>query len=168
MMGCRAAGASKIYGIDINPDKFETARKFGCTDVLNPKDFEGKKFADVLTQMTGGGFDYTFECIGNVNTMLDAVESTNRFYGVTVLVGIAGHEKKMDLSPLLIVSGRTLKGSFFGGWRSVESVPMLVDEYMSGKIMVDEFITHKLKLDDINQSLELMKDGKCVRCVIHY
>lgn len=165
-MGCRAAGASKVYGIDLNPDKFEVAKKFGCTDFVNPKDHEGRPIQDVLVELTDGGFDYTFECIGNVNTMRAALESCHKGWGTSVIIGVAAAGQEISTRPFQLVTGRTWKGTAFGGWKSIDSVPKLVEEYLSGKLMVDEFVTHTMPLDKINEAFDLMHQGKSIRAVV--
>ncbi|XP_055849425.1 alcohol dehydrogenase class-3 [Episyrphus balteatus] len=166
-MGCKKAGASKIYGIDINPDKFEVGNKFGITDFINPKDHEGKgPIQNVLVDLLDGGFDYSFECIGNVNTMRAALESTHKGWGVSVIIGVAASGQEISTRPFQLVVGRTWKGTAFGGWKSVESVPKLVDEYLAKELMVDEFVTHNMELNDINKAFDLMHEGKSIRSVV--
>jgi S-(hydroxymethyl)glutathione dehydrogenase/alcohol dehydrogenase len=165
-MGCRIAGAKRIIGIDINPDKFETARIFGCTEFVNPKDHPDKTIQEVLIAMTDGGLDYTFECIGNVHTMRAALESCHKGWGVSVIIGVAGAGQEVSTRPFQLVTGRTWKGSAFGGWKSRDSVPRLVEEYLTKKIMIDEFVTHDLSLKDINHAFDLMHQGKSLRAVL--
>lgn len=167
-MGCKKAGASKIYGIDINPDKFEIAKKFGVTDFINLKDYEGKgPIQNILIDLLDGGFDYTFECIGNVNTMRAALEATHKGWGVSVIIGVAGSGQEISTRPFQLVVGRTWKGTAFGGWKSVESVPKLVDAYLAKELMIDEFVTHNMELKDINEAFDLMHHGKSIRCVLN-
>ncbi|XP_055904767.1 alcohol dehydrogenase class-3 [Eupeodes corollae] len=166
-MGCKKAGASKIYGIDINPNKFEIGKKFGVTDFINPKDYEGKgPIQNVLIDLLDGGFDYSFECIGNINTMRAALESTHKGWGVSVIIGVAASGQEISTRPFQLVVGRTWKGTAFGGWKSVESVPKLVDEYLEKKLMIDEFVTHNMELNDINKAFELMHEGASIRSVV--
>ncbi|XP_037946416.1 alcohol dehydrogenase class-3-like [Teleopsis dalmanni] len=168
-MGCKKAGASKVYGIDINPSKFELARKFGFTDFVNPKDVEDKgALQDYLIQLTDGGFDYTFECIGNVNTMRAALEATHKGWGTSVIIGVAASGQEISTRPFQLVVGRTWKGTAFGGWKSVSGVPKLVDEYIKKELMVDEFITHTMDLNKINEAFDLMHEGKSIRSVIKF
>ncbi|CAG0918564.1 unnamed protein product [Notodromas monacha] len=159
-MGARKAGAKRIIGIDVNPDKFEVAQKFGCTEFLNPKDFPGRDIQDVAVEMTDGGFDYTFECIGNVQTMRAALESCHKGWGTSVIIGVAAAGQEISTRPFQLVTGRVWKGSAFGGWKSRDSVPKLVDEYLAAKLMVDEFATHSMPLDKINHGFDLMHAGK--------
>jgi len=165
-MGCKKAGATRIIGVDTNPSKFEIAKKFGVTEFVNPKDHEGKSMVDVLVGMTDGGLDYTFECIGNVNTMRDALESCVKGWGTSVIIGVAIAEQEISTRPFQLVTGRTWKGCAFGGYKSLDSIPKLVDMYMNKEIMVDEFITHRLKLENINEAFQLMHKGKSIRVMI--
>jgi len=164
-MGAKTAGAKRIIGIDINEDKFEVARKFGCLEFLNPKDHT-RPIQDVLVEMTDGGLDYTFECIGNVATMRAALESCHKGWGTSVIVGVAAAGQEISTRPFQLVTGRVWKGSAFGGWKSRDSVPKLVEEYMSGKILVDEFVSSELPLSDINEAFHLMHTGKSIRTVL--
>ncbi|XP_035232319.1 LOW QUALITY PROTEIN: alcohol dehydrogenase class-3-like [Stegodyphus dumicola] len=166
-MGCRERGSSRIIGVDINPDKYEIAKKFGCTEFVNPKDHP-KPIQDVLIEMTDGGLDYTFECIGNVSTMRAALESCHKGWGQSVIIGVAGAGQEISTRPFQLVTGRVWKGSAFGGWKSRESVPKLVDQYMNGKLMVDEFVTHNFSLDAINEAFHLMHAGKSLRSVVTF
>ncbi|KAL6479716.1 hypothetical protein MHYP_G00107490 [Metynnis hypsauchen] len=164
VMGCKAAGASRIIGVDINPDKMEISRKFGVTEFVNPKD-HNKPIQEVLMELTGGGLDYCFECVGNVAVMRVALESCKPAWGTCVIVGWT-ELGEITLTPMDILMGRTMKGSFFGGWKGVDSVPKLVEDYMSGRLMLDEFVTHTLSLEQINQAFDLMVSGKSIRSVI--
>jgi S-(hydroxymethyl)glutathione dehydrogenase / alcohol dehydrogenase len=164
--GCQKAGASKIIGIDINPAKFEIAKQFGATDFVNPKEIT-KTIQDHLIEMTDGGLDYTFECIGNVMTMRQALESAHKGWGVSVIIGVAGAGQEISTRPFQLVTGRTWKGTAFGGYKSVESVPKLVEEYLSGTFKIDEFITHNMNLDKINEAFDLMHHGESIRSIVH-
>ncbi|XP_037949661.1 alcohol dehydrogenase class-3-like isoform X2 [Teleopsis dalmanni] len=166
VMGCKRAGASKIYGIDINPAKFELGKKFGVTDFVNPKDVEGS-ISKYLIELTGGGFDYTFESVGNVNTMRAAFESTHSGWGVAVVIGVAPTGQEISTIPVNLVIGRTWKGSAYGGFNVID-VPHLVEEYMNGKIMLDEFITHNVTLEKINDAFDFMLGGKGLRTVVKF
>ncbi|XP_074647184.1 alcohol dehydrogenase class-3-like [Tubulanus polymorphus] len=166
-MGCQAAGAKRIIGIDINTDKFELGKKFGCNEFINPKDHD-KPIQQVLVEMTDGGCDYTFECIGNIHTMRAALESCHKGWGESVIIGVAAAGQEISTRPFQLVTGRVWRGSAFGGWKSRESVPKLVDEYMSGKLKVNEFITHDLPLDKINEGFTLMHEGKSIRSIVHF
>lgn len=165
IMGCQAAGASRIIGVDINPGKFEVARTFGATEFLNPKE-HAKPVEQVLVEMTDGGVDYSFECIGNVGIMRSALEATHKGWGVSVIIGVAAAGQEIATKPFMLVLGRSWKGTAFGGWKSVESVPRLVDDYLAKKLKVDEFVTHTLPLAEINQAFDLMHEGKSIRTVL--
>ena len=168
VMGCKKAGASKIIGVDINSDKFKVAQQFGCTDFVNPKELkDGKTIQEVLAEMTDGGLDYTFECVGNVVTMRQALESTHKGWGVSVIIGVAAAGQEISTRPFQLVTGRTWKGTAFGGYKSVESVPKLVDAYLKKDFMIDEFITHNMNLEKINDAFELMRTGESIRSIIH-
>uniref|UniRef100_T1GKB1 Alcohol dehydrogenase-like C-terminal domain-containing protein n=1 Tax=Megaselia scalaris TaxID=36166 RepID=T1GKB1_MEGSC len=146
-MGCKAAGAKKIYGIDLNSSKFELAKQFGCTDFVNPKDHE--------------------VCIGNVHTMRAALESCHKGWGTSVIIGVAASGQEISTRPFQLVTGRTWKGTAFGGWKSVDDVPKLVQDYLNKKMLVDEFITHTMGLDKINEAFDLMHKGESVRSVVN-
>jgi len=164
-MGAREAGASRIIGIDINPDKFEVAKKFGCTEFVNPTEHT-KSIQEVLIELTDGGLDYTFECIGNIKTMRAALESCHKGWGTSVIIGVAGAGQEISTRPFQLVTGRVWKGSAFGGWKSRDSVPKLVNDYLSKKVMVDEFVTGEVPLDQINEAFSLMHAGKSLRTVV--
>jgi S-(hydroxymethyl)glutathione dehydrogenase/alcohol dehydrogenase len=169
MMGAKLAGAKQIVAIDINEEKFGVAKEFGATECFNPmKEVpEGKTCQQVLVDKYDGGFDYTFECIGNVNTMRTALEAAHKGWGVSVVIGVAGAGQEIATRPFQLVTGRTWKGTAFGGYKSRDSIPELVKDYLSGKIKVDEFITHTLPLDRINESFDLMHSGKSLRTMIN-
>ncbi|XP_062554605.1 alcohol dehydrogenase class-3 [Armigeres subalbatus] len=166
-MGCKAAGASRIIGVDINADKIKLGAQFGCTEFVNPKDYD-KPIQEVLVEKTDGGLDYTFECVGNVNTMRAALESCTRGWGVSVIVGVAEAGREIATRPFQLVTGRTWKGTAFGGWKSVESVPKLVTSYLNKELMVDEFITHTMPVEDINEAFTLMHEGKSIRSIVNF
>ncbi|CAK7312056.1 Alcohol dehydrogenase class-3 [Vulpes lagopus] len=165
IMGCKVAGASRIIGVDINKDKFSRAKEFGASECINPQDFS-KPIQEVLIEMTDGGVDYSFECIGNVKVMRAALEACHKGWGVSVIVGVAASGEEIATRPFQLVTGRVWKGTAFGGWKSVESVPKLVSEYMSRKIKVDEFVTHSLSFDQINEAFDLLHAGKSIRTVV--
>ncbi|KAB1282245.1 Alcohol dehydrogenase class-3 [Camelus dromedarius] len=167
IMGCKVAGASRIIGVDINKDKFARAKEFGASECVNPQDFS-KPIQEVLIEMTDGGVDYSFECIGNVKVMRAALEACHKGWGVSVVVGVAASGEEIATRPFQLVTGRTWKGTAFGGWKSVESIPKLVSEYMSKKIKVDEFVTHNLPFDQINEAFELMHAGKSIRTIVKF
>ncbi|CAL1283534.1 unnamed protein product [Larinioides sclopetarius] len=166
-MGCQERGAARIIGVDINPEKFQVAKQFGCTEFVNPKEHE-KPIQDVLIGMTDGGLDYTFECIGNVSTMRAALESCHKGWGQSVIIGVAGSGQEISTRPFQLVTGRVWKGSAFGGWKSKDSVPKLVDQYLNGKLKIDEFVTHELKFDEINEAFHLLHSGKTLRSVLNF
>ncbi|XP_015989079.1 alcohol dehydrogenase class-3 [Rousettus aegyptiacus] len=167
IMGCKVAGASRIIGIDINKDRFAKAKEFGASECINPQDFS-KPIQEVLIEMTDGGVDYSFECIGNVKVMRAALEACHKGWGVSVVVGVAAAGEEIATRPFQLVTGRTWKGTAFGGWKSVESVPKLVSEYMSKKIKIDEFVTHSLSFDQINKAFELLHAGISIRTVVKF
>ncbi|CAL8112958.1 unnamed protein product [Orchesella dallaii] len=166
-MGAREAGASRIIGVDINPDKFEVAKKFGCNEFVNPND-HSKPIQEVLVELTDGGLDYTFECIGNVKIMRAALEACHKGWGTSVIIGVAGAGQEISTRPFQLVTGRVWKGSAFGGWKSRDSVPKLVDDYMAGKVLVDEFVTGELPLSRINEAFDLMHAGKGLRTIVQF
>jgi len=159
VQGAVEAKASKIIGIDINPDKFELAKEMGCTDVINPKDFQ-KPIQDVLVEKFDGGVDYSFECIGNVETMRAALESCHRGWGVSTIIGVAPSGQLIQTRPFMLVTGRVWKGTAFGGFKGRSQLPALVDRFLEGKFDVDSYITNRVPLNDINQAFEDMHSGK--------
>ncbi|KAL7630433.1 UNVERIFIED_CONTAM: hypothetical protein RMT77_019402 [Armadillidium vulgare] len=165
-MGCKEAGASRIIGIDINPDKFEVAKKFGVSEFVNPLDHT-KPIQEVIAEMTDGGCDYTFECIGNVKTMRAALESCHKGWGQSIIIGVAAAGQEISTRPFQLVIGKVWKGSAFGGWKSRDSVPKLVEKYLEKKMMVDEFVTFNKKFEDINIAFDLMHEGKALRTVVN-
>lgn len=166
-LGCKVAGAKRIIGVDINPDKFEVAKKFGVNEFVNPKDYD-KPIQQVLVDLTDGGLDYTFECIGNVNTMRAALEACHKGWGESVIIGVAGAGEEISTRPFQLVTGRVWRGTAFGGYKSRDSVPKLVDDYLSKKLPLDEFVTHKVPLSEINEAFHLMHIGKSIRAVITF
>ncbi|KAL4089361.1 hypothetical protein QTP88_024408 [Uroleucon formosanum] len=164
-MGCKAAGAKKIIGVDINESKFKLAKLFGATDFVNLSEYE-KSIQDVLIEMTDGGLDYTFECIGNVKTMRAALEACHKGWGVSVIIGVAVAGQEIFTRPFQLVTGRTWKGTAFGGWKSKESIPELVLKYLDKGLMLDEFVSYVLPFQNINEGFELMHSGKSIRTVV--
>ncbi|XP_061748128.1 alcohol dehydrogenase class-3-like isoform X2 [Nerophis ophidion] len=164
VMGSQVAGARRIIGIDINPDKFEKAKRLGATDCVNPRE-HSRDIQEVLVEMTGGGVDFALECVGNPDVMTAALESTTDAWGVCVVAGWTETEA-MKVAVEKILMGRTLKGTYFGGWKSVRDVPMLADDYMKKKLKLDEFITHTLPLEQTNMAFDLLASGKSIRSVI--
>jgi S-(hydroxymethyl)glutathione dehydrogenase / alcohol dehydrogenase len=166
ILGCKNSGASRIIAIDTNSDKFAIAKEIGATEFVNPKDVT-KPIQEHLREITDGlGVDYTFECIGNAQVMKQAFESAAVGYGVCVLIGVAPNGQEMNLLPIDFEMGRTLKGTLFGCYKSVDAVPKLVEDYLAGKLKIDNFITHKMELEKINEAFELMLTGKSIRTVI--
>lgn len=167
IQGARLVGANKIIGVDLNPERESLARKFGMTDFVNPNEVDGD-LVDYLVQLTGGGADYSFECIGNVNVMRQALECCHKGWGVSTIIGVAGAGEEIATRPFQLVTGRRWIGSAFGGARGRSDVPKIVDWYMDGKINIDDLITHQLKLEDINEGFELMERGESIRSVVVY
>jgi S-(hydroxymethyl)glutathione dehydrogenase/alcohol dehydrogenase len=165
--GAKMAGATRILAIDINPSKFPLAESMGATECVNPKDHPERPIQDVLVELTGGGLDYTFECIGNVATMRAALEACHKGWGVSVIAGVAAAGKEISTRPFQLVTGRVWKGTAFGGYKSRSGVPGLVEAYMRGEINVDSFVTHEMQLDAINDAFKLLHDGKAIRSIIH-
>src|SRR6202163_3641583 len=165
VQGARMAGANMIVGVDLNPAREALARKFGLTHFLNPKEVKGD-IVPYLVDLTGGGADYSFECIGNVDVMRQALECCHRGWGVSVIIGVAASRKEISTRPFQLVTGRNWRGSAFGGARGRTDVPKIVDWYMSGKIEIDPMITHVLKLEEINKGFDLMHEGKSIRSVV--
>lgn len=166
IQGARLAGADKIIGVDINPAKVELAKKFGMTHFINPKQVANP--VEAIQDLTSGGVDYSFECIGNVNTMRQALECTHKGWGESYIIGVAGAGQEISTRPFQLVTGRSWKGSAFGGARGRTDVPKIVDWYMEGKINIDDLITHTMPLEDINKAFDLMHSGESIRSVILY
>ena len=167
IQGARMAGANMIVGVDMNPGKRALAEKFGMTHFVNPREVEGD-LVPYLVNLTGGGADYSFECIGNVDVMRQALECCHKGWGVSVIIGVAAAGKEISTRPFQLVTGRVWKGTAFGGAKGRRDVPRIVDWYMEGKINIDDLITHKLALPDINRGFELMHAGKSIRGVVVY
>jgi len=165
LQGAVEAGASRIIGVDTNPAKFEKALAMGATECLNPKDFE-KSIADVIAEKTDGGVDYSFEAIGNVKTMRLALESTHKGWGVSVIIGVAAAGEEISARPFLLVTGRSWKGTAFGGVKGRSQLPQYVENYLEGRLKVDEFVSFTLPLKEINHAFELLHEGKSIRSVI--
>ena len=167
VQGARMVGAEMIVGVDLNPGRQALAEKFGMTHFVNPKEVAGD-LVPYLVELTKGGADYSFECIGNVATMRQALECCHRGWGVSVIIGVAGAGQEISTRPFQLVTGRIWKGTAFGGARGRTDVPRIVDWYMDGKINIDDLITHKLALADINEGFELMHKGESIRSVVVY
>jgi S-(hydroxymethyl)glutathione dehydrogenase/alcohol dehydrogenase len=166
IQGARLAGADRIIGIDLNPAKEALARKFGMTDFLNPADVDNVVAA--IVEMTGGGVDYSFECIGNVEVMRQALECCHKGWGESIIIGVAASGKEISTRPFQLVTGRVWRGTAFGGAKGRTDVPKIVDWYMNGKINIDDLITHTLPLDRINEGFDLMHAGESIRSVVVY
>jgi S-(hydroxymethyl)glutathione dehydrogenase / alcohol dehydrogenase len=166
IQGARMVGADIIIGVDINPAKVELARQFGMTHFLNPKDVDD--VVSAIADITDGGVDYSFECIGNTQTMRQSLECCHKGWGESVIIGVAGAGQEISTRPFQLVTGRVWKGSAFGGARGRTDVPKIVDWYMDGKIDIDSLITHKLTLEDINKGFDLMHEGTSIRAVVEF
>ncbi|MBM3542770.1 MAG: zinc-binding dehydrogenase, partial [Alphaproteobacteria bacterium] len=167
VQGARLAGANMIVGVDINPARKALAEKFGMTHFVNPKEVEGD-LVPYLVNLTKGGADYSFECIGNVKTMRQALECCHKGWGVSVIIGVAGAGEEISTRPFQLVTGRVWKGTAFGGAKGRTEVPRIVDWYMDGKIRIDEMITHTMPLAKINEAFDLMHHGKSIRSVVAF
>lgn len=167
IQGARMVGADKIIGVDLNPARKEIAEKFGMTHFVNPKEVEGD-LVPYLVDLTGGGADYSFECIGNVNTMRQALECAHKGWGESIIIGVAGAGQEISTRPFQLVTGRSWRGTAFGGARGRTDVPKIVDWYMNGKIDIDSLITHTMPLEDINKGFDLMHAGESIRSVVVY
>ena len=166
IQGARMVGANKIIGVDINPAREAMARKFGMTDFINPNNTPN--VVDAIIGLTDGGADYSFECIGNVIAMRQALECCHKGWGQSIIIGVAGAGQEIATRPFQLVTGRVWKGSAFGGARGRTDVPKIVDWYMDGKINIDDLITHRLPLDRINEGFDLMERGESIRSVVLY
>ncbi|HEX5662348.1 MAG TPA: S-(hydroxymethyl)glutathione dehydrogenase/class III alcohol dehydrogenase [Xanthomonadaceae bacterium] len=167
IQGARQAKAGRIIAIDTNPGKFELARSMGATDCVNPKDHD-KPIQEVIVEMTDGGVDWSFECIGNVNVMRAALECCHKGWGESVIIGVAGAGQEICTRPFQLVTGRVWRGTAFGGVKGRTQLPGMVEQAMSGEIDLDPFVTHTLPLERINEAFDLMHEGKSIRTVIHY
>jgi S-(hydroxymethyl)glutathione dehydrogenase/alcohol dehydrogenase len=167
IQGARLVGANMIVGVDLNPKREALARKFGMTHFVNPREVEGD-LVPYLVNLTNGGADYSFECIGNVQVMRQALECCHKGWGVSVIIGVAGAGQEIATRPFQLVTGRVWKGTAFGGAKGRTDVPRIVDWYMDGKINIDDLITHTLKLEDINRGFDLMHAGESIRSVVVY
>ncbi|MEH8205683.1 S-(hydroxymethyl)glutathione dehydrogenase/class III alcohol dehydrogenase [Aeromonas jandaei] len=167
VIGARLAKAGRIIAIDINESKFELARKLGATDCINPNDYD-KPIQEVIVELTDGGVDFSFECIGNVKVMRAALECCHKGWGESVIIGVAGAGQEISTRPFQLVTGRVWRGSAFGGVRGRSELPSYVQRYMQGEFRLDDFITHTMPLEQINEAFDLMHEGKSIRTVIHY
>ena len=166
IIGARMAGAGRIIGIDINESKFDLAKQLGATDVVNPQNFD-KPIQEVIVEMTDGGVDYSFECIGNVNVMRSALECCHKGWGESVIIGVAGAGQEISTRPFQLVTGRVWRGTAFGGVKGRSELPGIVEQYLNGDFGLQEFITHTMGLDDINDAFDLMHKGESIRSVVH-
>ena len=167
VQGAKKAKASRIIAVDTNPDKYKLAAEFGATDFVNPKDHD-RPVQEVIVEMTGWGVDHSFECIGNTNVMRSALECAHRGWGQSVIIGVAGAGQEISTRPFQLVTGRTWKGTAFGGVKGRSQLPGMVEEAMTGDIRLERFVTHTMGLDKINEAFDLMHDGKSIRTVIHF
>ena len=168
IQGARLVGADMIVGVDLNPERETIARKFGMTHFVNPKDLGEKDVVAHLVELTKGGADYSFECIGNVKTMRQALECCHKGWGESVIIGVAGAGQEISTRPFQLVTGRVWRGTAFGGARGRTDVPKIVDWYMERKINIDDLITHTMPLDQINKGFDLMHKGESIRGVVVY
>ncbi|MQM37146.1 S-(hydroxymethyl)glutathione dehydrogenase [wastewater metagenome] len=167
IQGAVLAKAERIIAVDIEPGKFEFAGQLGATDFVNPKDYDAP-IQQVLTEMTDGGVDYSFECIGNVNTMRAALECCHKGWGESTIIGVAGAGEEISTRPFQLVTGRVWRGSAFGGVKGRTELPGYVTRYMDGDINIDEFVTHTMGLEEINRAFELMHAGESIRSVVYF
>ncbi|MEL7450136.1 MAG: zinc-binding dehydrogenase, partial [Pseudomonadota bacterium] len=167
IQGAVMAKASRIIAIDINPDKFEMATQLGATDLVNPRDYD-QPIQDVIVDLTNGGVDYSFECVGNVNLMRAALECCHKGWGESTIIGVAGAGQEINTRPFQLVTGRVWRGTAFGGVKGRTELPNYVDDYMNGTIKIDPMVTHTMPLDDINKAFDLMHEGKSIRSVVHF
>jgi S-(hydroxymethyl)glutathione dehydrogenase / alcohol dehydrogenase len=167
VQGAVMAGASRIIVVDTNPDKFALAKSLGATDCLNPSDHSAS-ITEAIIDMTDGGVDYSFECIGNVNTMRAALECCHKGWGKSTIVGVAASGEEISTRPFQLVTGRVWQGTAFGGVKGRTQLPGMVDQYMNKEINIDDFITHTMSLKDINQAFDLMREGKSIRSIVYF
>jgi len=165
VQGAVMAGASRIVAVDLNDDKFEMARMLGATDFVNPSKYD-QPIQDVIVDLTDGGVDYSFECIGNTNVMRSALECCHKGWGESVIIGVAGAGQEISTRPFQLVTGRVWRGTAFGGVRGRSELPGYVDNYMAGKINIDDMVTHTMGLEDINRAFDLMHSGESIRSVV--
>jgi S-(hydroxymethyl)glutathione dehydrogenase/alcohol dehydrogenase len=167
IQGAVMAKAGRIVAVDINEDKFEMARMLGATDCINPSDYD-QPIQDVIVDLTDGGADYSFECVGNVNLMRSALECCHKGWGESIIIGVAGAGQEISTRPFQLVTGRVWRGTAFGGVRGRSELPGYVDNYMQGKINIDDMVTHTMGLEDINKAFDLMHHGESIRSVVIY
>ncbi|MCO4322125.1 S-(hydroxymethyl)glutathione dehydrogenase/class III alcohol dehydrogenase [Aliidiomarina quisquiliarum] len=167
IIGATMAKASRIIAIDINESKFDLAKKLGATDCINPNDYD-KPIQDVIVELTDGGVDYSFECVGNVKLMRSALECAHKGWGESVIIGVAGAGQEISTRPFQLVTGRVWRGSAFGGVKGRTELPEYVERYLAGEFKLSDFITHTMPLEQINEAFELMKKGESIRSVVHF
>ncbi|MDX1282795.1 S-(hydroxymethyl)glutathione dehydrogenase/class III alcohol dehydrogenase [Shewanella colwelliana] len=167
IIGATMAGATRIIAVDINDSKFELARQLGATDCINPKDYD-KAIQEVIVELTDGGVDYSFECIGNVDVMRSALECCHKGWGESVVIGVAGAGQEISTRPFQLVTGRVWRGSAFGGVKGRSELPEIVEKYLRGDFKLSDFITHTMPLEEINSAFDLMHEGKSIRSVVHF
>ena len=167
IQGAVMAAAERIIAIDINPSKFEMAGQLGATDFVNPKDHDAP-IQDVIVDLTDGGVDYSFECVGHVELMRAALECCHKGWGESIIIGVAGAGQEIATRPFQLVTGRVWRGTAFGGVRGRSDLPGMVDQYMDGEIEVDRMITHTMRLEDINDAFHLMHEGESIRSVVYF
>ena len=168
IQGCQLAKANVIVGVDLNPNRKSLGEKFGMTNFINPSEYEGDKLQAKIIELTHGGADYSFECIGNVNVMRQALECCHKGWGESIIIGVAGAGQEISTRPFQLVTGRVWKGTAFGGAKGRTDVPKIVDWYMDKKINIDDLITHEFSLENINKAFDLMHEGKSIRSVINF
>ncbi|MCB9656176.1 MAG: S-(hydroxymethyl)glutathione dehydrogenase/class III alcohol dehydrogenase [Polyangiales bacterium] len=168
IVGAKQAQAGRIVAVDINPSKFELAKQLGATDCINPKDYDGRPIQEVIVELTDGGVDFSFECIGNVEVMRAALECCHKGWGESVIIGVAGAGQEIKTRPFQLVTGRVWRGTAFGGVRGRTELPGMVEQAMRGELDLDPFITHTLPLERINEAFDLMHAGESIRTVIHF
>ncbi|MXR68501.1 S-(hydroxymethyl)glutathione dehydrogenase/class III alcohol dehydrogenase [Shewanella sp. JBTF-M18] len=167
IIGATMAGATRIIAIDINESKFELACQLGATDCINPKNYD-KPIQEVIVELTDGGVDYSFECIGNVDVMRSALECCHKGWGESVIIGVAGAGQEISTRPFQLVTGRVWRGSAFGGVKGRSELPEIVEKYLRGEFKLSDFITHTMALEEINTAFDLMHEGKSIRSVVHF
>ncbi|MEM6706521.1 MAG: S-(hydroxymethyl)glutathione dehydrogenase/class III alcohol dehydrogenase [Acidobacteriota bacterium] len=167
IQGAVMAQAERILAVDINPDKFEMAQLLGATDLVNPKDYDAP-IQEVIVDMTDGGVDYSFECVGHVELMRSALECCHKGWGESIIIGVAGSGQEISTRPFQLVTGRVWRGTAFGGVKGRTELPGMVEQYMAGEIEIDKMVTHTMGLDRINEAFDLMHEGKSIRSVVHF
>ncbi|XBI99851.1 hypothetical protein VPH35_019862 [Triticum aestivum] len=164
--GCRMRGAKQIIGVDLNPEKRDIGKRLGITDFINPNDTGEKAVSEVVKEMTGGGADYCFECIGSTSAMAEAFQSSRKGWGKTIVLGVSSGGAPMSIPPHDILWGRSVVGSLFGGLKPKTDIPILAQKYLDEELELDEFVTHEMGFHDINAAFELLTQGKCLRCIL--